>query len=254
MHILAQYWGGSPRRPVRVPFWGFLRGLFPFPLTGYTRILLITCVVIHLGFLFGLRVLPYEALDLYSILSLSLVGVLHGYVWELVSYIFLHSLTSIWHLLFNMFGLYILGIPVERSIGSRSFLRLFFISGVTGGVVYLLWAFISGNYIIPAVGASGAIMGVLTAFALLYPEARLYLFFAIPVRARQLIPLSIGMEIFFAFADTNIAWQVHLGGMLGAWVYLRRPWRPAYIYSVRMRLRRLKQLLFGPRVPPRYPY
>ena len=233
------------QRSSKIPF--FLRGLFPFPLVGVTRILVLSCFVIQGFFWILLKVDPLTAIKIYMYLAFSAQNLFNGLLWTPITYLFLHSLTSVWHILFNMFGLYILGYPVERAIGPKTYLKLYFISGLSAAIFFLIWALITGHLLTPAVGASGAIMGILTAFAMLYPEQKLYLYFAIPIKARQLIPLSIGMEFIFAMADTNIAWQAHLGGMFGAYLYLRRPWRREYIHYLKQKFYWLKKS--GPKWP-----
>jgi len=169
------------------------------------------------------------ALAIFLNLALIPEGIVHGHLWTLVTYMFLHDPTSLWHLIFNMFGLYILGPYVERMLGARRFTSLYFISGIAGALVFVAWGLAVGDPSRPAIGASAGVMGILLAFALLYPHAKLYLYFLVPIEARRLIPLSIGIDLIMALSDSNIAWQAHMGGMLGAWLYLRRPWTPQYM-------------------------
>ncbi len=208
---------------------GFLRALFPHPLKGATRTILIVTVIAHLLMLGMIHADGNAAIAVFLNLALVPSGIIHGKVWMFLTYMFLHDPTSLWHIIFNMFGLYILGPYVERILGWRRFTALYFISGFVGALTFTGWGLTLGNPDIPAIGASAGVMGVLVAFALLYPHAKLYLYFLVPIEARRLIPLAIGIDLIFALAGSHIAWQAHWGGMLGAWLYLRRPWTPQYM-------------------------
>lgn len=207
----------------------FLKALFPHPLRGATRIILITTVIAHFLMLGAIRFLDVNtALSIFMNLALIPSGIVHGHLWTLVTYMFLHDPNSIWHLVFNMFGLYILGPYVERLLGARRFTILYFVGGIVGALAFVGWGLTIGNPSTPAIGASAGVMGILLAFALLYPHVKLYIYFLVPIEARRLIPLSIGIDLIVALSDAHIAWQAHLGGMFGAWIYLRRPWTPQY--------------------------
>lgn len=147
--------------------------------------------------------------------------------WSLLTMMFLHDPNSILHVLMNMLGLASLGPWVERTIGTRRFITVYFISGVVGSLLYVL----NGMFVVlgPSVGASGAVMGIVVAFALLFPNEPVRLWFVAPLKAKNLVWLALGLDMIFFLADTNIAIQVHLGGMIGAWAWFRHPWRPKYI-------------------------
>ncbi len=115
---------------------------------------------------------------LYDLFALSFDGIRRHYYWQPITYMFLHG--GFTHLLFNMFTLYFLGPETERSMGSRHFLALYLLSGLLGG---LGWIWLSPHPYAACVGASGAIFGILAAFATLYPRRRLTLliFFIFPV-------------------------------------------------------------------------
>lgn len=135
--------------------------------------------------------------------------------WTLVTYMFLHA--GIAHLLFNMLTLFFFGPRVEARMGSRNFLRLYFASGLGGAVLSLLLAPSA-----PVVGASGAIFGVLLAFASYWPNERIYLWFVLPIKARWFVAGLAVISIYFGASGgvPTIAHFAHLGGFLGGWVYL----------------------------------
>ncbi|HSH46796.1 MAG TPA: rhomboid family intramembrane serine protease [Longimicrobiales bacterium] len=136
--------------------------------------------------------------------------------WTPLTYMFLHG--GIWHLLFNMLGLYFFGPRVELRIGSRDFIFLYLAAGLAGA---LLSFFFSPGAAI--VGASGAVLGVLWAFAHFWPHERIYIWGVLPIPARVMVlgfaAISIASGI--SGAGAGIAHFAHLGGFAGAWVYLK---------------------------------
>lgn len=160
-----------------------------------------------------------------SLFALSLYGIKHFNLWQPLTYQFLHA--GFWHLLLNMLGLFFLGPQTERAIGSRRFIRLYLMSGVLGGLGWLLLQqALSADMHIPCVGASGAVFGVIAAFAALFPRQKitLLLFFILPItiQARNLaIGLGV-MTLFMMFTDQgNIAHAAHLAGGLTGWIYIK---------------------------------
>jgi membrane associated rhomboid family serine protease len=146
-----------------------------------------------------------------------------GTLWQFVTYLFLHG--GVLHLLFNMYGLWVFGRDVENLWGRTEFLRYYFIAGIGAGIVHTL---ITPFSMVPTIGASGAVMGVLAAFALLFPdrEITLLLFFLLPVRmrARTLAFIFAGLSLAggVAASPDGIAHFAHLGGMLVGILYLKR--------------------------------
>src|SRR5258708_1545891 len=102
------------------------------------------------------------------------------WAWQVVTYLFLHG--SIFHWLFNMFILWMFGRELEVRWGTAYFLRYFFVCGIGAAACVLL---LSPHSNVPTIGASGAIFGLLVAFAMVFPEAVLYLYFVVPVNAWQ---------------------------------------------------------------------
>ncbi len=133
-------------------------------------------------------------------------------IWQLVTHMFMHDSSGIWHILFNMFGLYMFGKILEEFWGPKRFLQFYIICGLAAGVAHLLLGGGQGY----AVGASGAIMGVFAAFAYLNPNAPLFLMFIpIPIKAKYAIPGLMALDLFSGIArlpGDNIAHWAHLGG------------------------------------------
>ena len=138
--------------------------------------------------------------------------------WGVVTYMFVHA--NFVHILFNMFGLFFFGPRLELQLGGRSFLNLYFISGLGGAAFSFLFARYGA-----VVGASGAVYGVLLGFAYFWPRERIYIWGVLPVEARLLVGAFAAISLFSGFsgADAGTAHFAHLGGFAGGYAYLR--WR-----------------------------
>src|SRR6185437_14803872 len=136
--------------------------------------------------------------------------------WQLVTYAFLHDPTTLWHIFFNMFALYMFGPALESFWGARRFLGYYFACLIAAGCTQLAVEYLAGGGV-PTIGASGAIFGILLAFALLFPRARLLLYFAIPIPAWLFVAGYAVIELFFGVTgrQADVAHFAHLGGMLG---------------------------------------
>ena len=147
--------------------------------------------------------------------------------WQILSYAFLHG--GISYLLFNMYGLFLFGGDVERVWGTRRYLTFYLFCAVFAGGVQLIVSTGSGAYY-PTVGASGALFGILLAFARCFPtRVVMPLFPSIPMRAPVFVMVYGALELFLGVTGTQsgIAHFAHLGGLAGAYLFLRfyRPWR-----------------------------
>lgn len=134
--------------------------------------------------------------------------------WQLVSYGFLHG--DLMHLFFNMFALYMFGLPVERLWGARRFVIYYFVCLVGAGLIQLLVAAISGD-VYPTIGASGAVFGVLLAYGLMYPNSTIMLLIPpVPMKAKYFVVGYGLLTLFFGMTGTmpGVAHFAHLGGML----------------------------------------
>ena len=159
-------------------------------------------------------------------LALSLGGMKHWYLWQFLTFQFLHG--GLLHLLLNCWGLYVFGRAVEDAVGRRSFLLLYFSSGVLGGLCQMVGAMLWRSHLGGAVmGASAGLFGLIAAYATLYPERQLtlLLFFVIPVsmRAKFLLLFSALLAVFgIVFPDGQVAHAAHLGGMIMGIAYVRQ--------------------------------
>jgi membrane associated rhomboid family serine protease len=149
-------------------------------------------------------------------------------LWQPFTYIFLHG--GLWHLLFNMLALWMFGCDIERSWGRRRFYNYFFLTGIGSGLINVLVKTIMdprglGSALIPTIGASGAIYGILLAAAILFPDRRIWLIpFPVMIPMRIYV-MGIGAIAFFSSLGAtgdNVSHVTHLGGMLVGYLYLRR--------------------------------
>lgn len=152
--------------------------------------------------------------------------------WQLVTYAFLHGGFN--HLFFNMFALWMFGLPIEKIWGSRKFAQYYFVCVLGAGLIQLLVQYISGN-VYPTIGASGAVFGLLLAYGVMWPNARLFLiFFPVPIKAKWFVLIYGGAELMFGVtgAMPQVAHYAHLGGLFfGAGLLWRWGWRPGMTWS-----------------------
>ncbi|WP_041395295.1 rhomboid family intramembrane serine protease [Parasphaerochaeta coccoides] len=144
--------------------------------------------------------------------------VMKGYVWQFISYMFVHSGVS--HILFNMLGLFIFGSMVERRIGSREFLLFYMLTGIVSGVFSFIAYMAAGTSAVSLVGASGVIYGIMLMFATFFPDARIFVFGIFPVRAPMLVIIYFAIELFSQIrGGGNVAHLTHLAGLGVAYLY-----------------------------------
>ena len=140
-------------------------------------------------------------------------------LWQPFTYIFFHG--DIWHVLINMFVLWMFGTELENVWGKKNFLMFYFITGIGSGLVTMIFGLYS---IIPIVGASGAVYGVLIAYGLTYPNRTVYLYGIIPIKSIWFV-IGIGVIAFFSSFNnvTQISHLTHLSGMVIGYILLKKP-------------------------------
>ncbi|MBD3168011.1 MAG: rhomboid family intramembrane serine protease [candidate division Zixibacteria bacterium] len=149
-------------------------------------------------------------------------------IWQFGTYMFLHG--GFFHILFNMFALWMFGSDIERSWGSREFLKYYFLCGIGAGVINYLFAMGSS---IPVIGASGAVYGILVAYAMLFPNRVIYIYFLFPVKAKYLVMAFAAIEFISTWnrSSDGVAHFAHLGGMLVGFLYLKSDWRMPNLFG-----------------------
>lgn len=172
-------------------------------------------------------------------------------VWQLVSYLFIHSPGSILHILFNMLAVWMFGVELERRWGTPFFAKFYLICGVGAGLCTIVAALLpldatASLYNTTTIGASGAVYGLLMAWALLFPHREILFMLIFPLKARVFV-LIIGAIAFLSALNAGggpVASVAHLGGLVVGWLYLKGPRNiPAEIRRqiARWRMNRLRR-------------
>jgi membrane associated rhomboid family serine protease len=139
--------------------------------------------------------------------------------WQVFTYMFLHG--GFWHLFFNMLALWMFGMELENTWGSKKFFVYYLLCGLGAGIANILVAPLLGQ-VAPTVGASGAVFGVLIAFGMMFPDRPIYIYFLLPIRAKYFVAIYMGMELFYGVTGTSdgVAHFAHLGGAAVGFVYM----------------------------------
>ena len=197
-----------------------MRMSFPRLTPMVKRLLIINVAVFFLQILGAERFLVSS----FSVYPISVSAVLQ--LWRYVTYQFLHG--HLWHILFNMLGLFFLGPMLERHWGSKKFLLFYLGCGVVGGLFYPV--LVSLNIIktpFPLVGASGAILGMLAACAILFPQFIVFIVvFPVPIRVAAIICIFIATAVIISRGANAGGEAAHLGGMAAGAIYVfSEAWR-----------------------------
>jgi membrane associated rhomboid family serine protease len=162
------------------------------------------------------------------------------FLWQLVTYIFLHG--SLFHLIFNLFALWMFGCQLERQWGTKNFLKYFFVTGIGAGISYAL---VRPDQLGPVIGASGAIYGILLAYGMIFPNKMIYVWFLFPIRAKYFVIIFGVIELYASIAGTGggIAHIAHLGGMVFGYIYINyaRILKRFYMAYLNYKLKKLRK-------------
>jgi membrane associated rhomboid family serine protease len=146
-------------------------------------------------------------------------------VWQLGTYMFLHG--GLFHILFNMLALWMFGVELERTWGSRYFLKYYFVCGVGAALTTVLLSFVPGSfgeqlYYSLTIGASGAVYGVLLAYAMYFPNRPIYMYFVFPIPAKYFVAIIGAISLLSSMGGGGgIAHTTHLGGLVAGYFYLK---------------------------------
>ena len=161
-----------------------------------------------------------------DVLGLRPVFVLRGlWVWQLVTYMFLHG--GLFHILFNMLALWMFGAELERIWGTRYFLKFYFVTGIGAGVLTVVFSLLPFGFAqqlqhANIIGASGAIYGLLLAYALYFPDRPIYMYFVFPIPAKIFVAIMGAIAFVSSLGEgSGVANATHLGGLLIAYLFLK---------------------------------
>lgn len=198
-----------------------------------TNTLLLANVSVFVLDAFVRKFFPHFPMQQYF--GLSLPGLKDGFLWQLLTFQFLHG--GILHLLLNCWGIYVFGHAVEETLGRKRLLEVYLLSGVMGGGFHVLGSLLFPSHFgvitqfgmtnyTPVVGASAGLFGLMAAFATLYPEEDLTILllfvYPITVSARVLVGVCAAMSALgLLMTRSNVAHGAHLGGLLTGFLYVR---------------------------------
>jgi membrane associated rhomboid family serine protease len=168
----------------------------------------------------------FGSLDLSRVLGLVPALVIEGWVWQLLTYNFLHSPVVYSHILFNLLMMWMIGGDLERHWGGRKYLTYWMVCGIGAGVCVTLAGAFRG-VTTPTIGASGAIYGLLLAYGTIFAERRLLFMLLFPIKAKTMawILFAIAFVSNLSPQSDRVSHVAHLGGMVVGWLYLQRAWR-----------------------------
>jgi membrane associated rhomboid family serine protease len=174
-------------------------------------------LILNIGIFILQTVFRGGYVQIFGLVPASVLG--EGYLWQLVTYMFLHG--NFLHILFNMLFLWMMGSELERHWGGREFLKYYLITGSGAGLINVL---VQPSSSVPTIGASGAIFGLIIAFAMAFPERELLLYFVIRIKAKHFAVLVGLLELLalFLMPGAPIARFAHLGGLVVGFIYLKR--------------------------------
>lgn len=192
-------------------------------------IIIINVAVFVLQTIFGIFS-PHAAMWFSQIFGLSVpYGIMRGFIWQFLTYAFLHA--GPMHLLMNMFFLWMVGRELEPALGRRRFIVFYLTAAVFSGLLFLLFEtvqhqVVKGHEYIPCIGASGAVMAAVMAYALYWPNRTVLFMFIIPMRMRTFVIFIAVIEIFglLDMGRSHIAHMAHLGGLLWGLLFVRYAW------------------------------
>jgi membrane associated rhomboid family serine protease len=202
------------RYPNRYRTTSFYSGYFP---VGVKWLLISNVAIFVLSYLAGGTGLG----SFFRLLALTPAAVVgHLAVYQLVTYLFLHG--GIWHLLVNMFTLWMFGSTLERDWGTRAFLKYYFLCGIGAGICDVVVSALIGNWGTSTIGASGAIYGLLLAFGVMYPDQIILFSFLFPIKAKYFVMIYGAIALLGALnVNSGVSEVAHLGGMLFGLAYLK---------------------------------
>ncbi len=193
-------------------YWSFPRGV---------KWLIIANVAIYLIYFFGSMMANEPIFRSFALVPWEVV---HRFeIWQLVTYMFLHSLSSIWHIVFNMLMLWMFGAPIEDTWGTKRFLQYYFVCGIGAGLCVVAVNMTPfGNPLQIVLGASGAIFGLLLAYGMLFPNQTVLMSFLFPIKAKYMVMIFGAIAFLSSFnTESPISNLAHLGGMLFGFLFIR---------------------------------
>ena len=211
----------------------------PGPITPAVKVIILANVAMFVV----TRIAHDLVVDLLGMTPADVLG--RAQIWQVVTYLFIHSPSSFGHILFNMLAVWMFGVELERRWGTPFFAKFYAVCGVGAAVCTIAVSLLPFDaaqslYFTATIGASGAVYGLLMAWALLFPHREILFMFIFPLKARMFV-LLVGAIAFLSALDGAggpIASVAHLGGLLAGWFYLQGP--GGFITEIRRQIARRK--------------
>jgi membrane associated rhomboid family serine protease len=147
-------------------------------------------------------------------------------LWQPISYMFMHG--GIGHILFNMLTLWMIGVELERTWGTKYFAQFYFAAGIGAGITQIVLGLVPSPiadqfYYQSTIGASGANFGLLLAYAMYFPHRTIYMYLLFPLQARYFVMILGGITLLLAVSGEGrgVAHTAHLGGLVAGYLYLK---------------------------------
>jgi membrane associated rhomboid family serine protease len=188
----------------------------PGPLTPAVKAIIYANIALFVVSLFARDIIAYLGLIPQAVIE-------RGWIWQPATYMFLHA--DPFHILFNMLGVWMFGVELERLWGTKFFARFYAITGIGAGVTAIAASFVPiggllATYGAVTIGASGALYGLLMAFAMYFPDRPILMFFVFPVPAKYFV-MIMGAIAFLTAPGSQVSNAAHLGGLLWGYLYLK---------------------------------
>ena len=191
----------------------------PGPITPAVKALLVLNVALFL--------LRFVVPDIELLLGLQPAAVFGKFaLWQPISYMFMHG--GIGHILFNMLSLWMIGVELERTWGTKYFAQFYFTAGVGAGITQIVLGLVPSPiadqfYYQSTIGASGAIFGLLLAYAMYFPHRTIYMYLLFPLQARYFVMVLGAITLLLAVSGEGrgVAHTAHLGGLAAGYLYLK---------------------------------
>lgn len=196
--------------------------LGPGPMTPAVQAIIIANIVAFIALMVARALL----IDLFGLTPQAVLT--RGWIWQPVTYLFLHA--DVFHILFNMLVVWMFGVDLERRWGTPAFVRYYGVTGVGAGLCVILASLLPGpdSYSIPTIGASGAVYGLLMAWAIIFPHRTILFLGVFPLSARVFVLIMGGIVLAQSLnqgGGTAVSNAAHLGGLLAGYWYLKTPVR-----------------------------
>jgi membrane associated rhomboid family serine protease len=188
----------------------------PGPITPAVKAIIWANVALFVISLFVPAIIDYLGLTPAAVVQ-------RAWIWQPATYMFLHA--NAMHILFNMLGVWMFGVELERMWGTKFFARFYALTGVGAGLTVILSSLVPvdalrATYVLPTIGASGALYGLLMAFAMYFPDRPILMFLLFPVPAKYFVMILGGLA-FLVAPGSQVSNAAHLGGLVFGYVYLK---------------------------------